>query len=103
MPAWRANALASILSFVVPATLGVRGGYDIVHAQGLCGLRQNVTTVHMCQGGWFDALRQVQGRLSLLQRLSRALVVPLEWLTYRESFSPQVRLAGCSGISIVPM
>jgi glycosyltransferase involved in cell wall biosynthesis len=90
VPRWDWKALTTILTFILPATVLVRGRFDIIHAQGLCGLRQNVTTVHMCQGGWFDALRKVQGRLSLFQRLSRALVVPLEWLIYRESFSPQV-------------
>src|SRR5438270_7123410 len=48
VPAWRANALATIASFVLPATVLVRGNFDIVHAQGLCGLRQNVVTAHIC-------------------------------------------------------
>ena len=49
IPAWRRNALASILSFIVPATVLVRGHFDIIHAQGLCGFRHNVATAHFCQ------------------------------------------------------
>ena len=60
VPAWRPNALASILSFVLPATALVRGRFDIVHAQGLCGLRQNVITAHICQPAWFDGRRPVR-------------------------------------------
>src|SRR3954454_17727736 len=44
VPAWRPNALASILSFVLPGTIAVRGPFDVVHAQGLCGLRHDVAT-----------------------------------------------------------
>ena len=61
VPAWCASALASILSFVLPATAMVRGRFDIVHAQGLCGLRHNVATAHVCQPGWYDALVQANG------------------------------------------
>jgi UDP-glucose:(heptosyl)LPS alpha-1,3-glucosyltransferase len=78
VPAWRASALASILSFVVPGTLTVRGPYDIVHAQGLCGLRHNVATAHFCQPAWYDALARVNRRLSWKQWLSRVLITPLE-------------------------
>src|SRR5262249_1644899 len=56
VPAWRANALTCVLSFTVPATLMTRGPFDIVHAQGFCGLRQNVVTAHICQGAWGDAM-----------------------------------------------
>ncbi len=90
VPCWDWKSLTVILSFILPATLKLPRGFDIVHAQGLCGLRQNVTTAHMCQAGWFAALRQVQGRLSWVQRISRLILVPLEWLTYREWMSPQV-------------
>lgn len=78
VPAWRAYSLTSCLSFVVPATLGVRGDYDIVHAQGLCGLRHNVATAHFCQPAWYGALAQLNGRLSWRQWLVRSLLTPLE-------------------------
>jgi UDP-glucose:(heptosyl)LPS alpha-1,3-glucosyltransferase len=80
VPAWRANALASIVSFVLPATALVRGGFDIVHAQGLCGLRHNVATAHMCQPAWYAALARARGSLTWRQSLSRALITPLERL-----------------------
>src|SRR5262249_7764895 len=90
VPLWDWKALTTILTFILPATILVRGRFDVIHAQGLCGLRQNITTVHMCQEAWFDALHKIQGRLSLQQRITHASVVPLERLTYRESFSSQV-------------
>jgi len=80
VPAWRARALASILSFVLPATALVRGRFDIVHSQGLCGLRHNVATAHFCQPGWYDALVRANGALTWRQSLSRALITPLERL-----------------------
>lgn len=80
VPAWRRYALTSILSFVLPATAQVRGRFDIIHAQGLCGLRHNVATAHFCQPGWYDAMARANGRLTWRQLLSRALVTPLERL-----------------------
>ena len=80
VPAWRASALASILSFVLPATAMVRGRFDIVHAQGLCGLRHSVATAHFCQPAWYDALVRANGALTWRQSLSRALITPLERL-----------------------
>jgi UDP-glucose:(heptosyl)LPS alpha-1,3-glucosyltransferase len=78
VPAWRPNALASILSFVVPATLKVRGRYDVVHAQGLCGFRHNLATAHFCQTAWFDALAREGVRLTWRQQVFRRLVTGLE-------------------------
>jgi UDP-glucose:(heptosyl)LPS alpha-1,3-glucosyltransferase len=80
VPAWRPNALASILSFVLPGTAMARGQFDIIHAQGLCGLRHDVATAHFCQSGWYDALARANGRLTWRQSLSRALITPLERL-----------------------
>jgi UDP-glucose:(heptosyl)LPS alpha-1,3-glucosyltransferase len=90
VPAWEWKSLTFVLSFILPATLLIRERFDIIHAQGLCGLRQNVTTAHMCQEGWFRAMRQIQGRLRLVQQLTRLLLVPLEWLTYRKWLSSRV-------------
>lgn len=78
VPAWRRNALATIVSFILPATLAIRGKFDIVHAQGLCGLRHNLATAHFCQAGWFDALARQRVRLSGKQTVFRAAVTPLE-------------------------
>jgi UDP-glucose:(heptosyl)LPS alpha-1,3-glucosyltransferase len=84
VPAWRANALATILSFVVPATWQVRRGFDIVHAQGFCGLRQNVVTAHMCQAAWFQAVDRNSGPQPWRKRMFRAVTTRLEQLAYRE-------------------
>ena len=77
VPAWRSSALASILSFVVPATLMV-GKHDIVHAQGLCGLRHSVATAHFIQPAWHAAQAAFCGRITWRQRLAEWLVAPLE-------------------------
>ena len=83
VPAWRANALASILSFVVPATVLVRGRFDVVHAQGLCGLRQNVITAHICQPAWFEAADRYAGRPGMRKRVFREFVTRLDRLVMR--------------------
>jgi len=88
VPAIRRSALSTVLTFVVPATLMVRGGFDIVHAQGLCGLRQNVTTAHMVLGAWYDAILRETGRLTWKQRVFRAFGQSLERTTYRRRLSP---------------
>jgi UDP-glucose:(heptosyl)LPS alpha-1,3-glucosyltransferase len=90
VPAWRWKALTLILSFIIPSTLLVRGRFDVIHAQGLSGLRQTVTTAHICLAGWLDASRRINGRLTVAQHLARLLVVPLERLTFLPWFSPQV-------------
>jgi UDP-glucose:(heptosyl)LPS alpha-1,3-glucosyltransferase len=88
VPAWRPNALASILSFVVPGTLAVRGRFDVVHAQGLCGLRHTVATAHYCQPAWDAALARFGQRASWPKRASRRMVSGLE---KRALCQPQTR------------
>ena len=83
VPAWRANALASILSFVLPATVMVRGPFDIVHAQGLCGLRQDVITAHICQPAWFEAADRYAGRPAWRKWVFREVVTRLDRLVMR--------------------
>jgi UDP-glucose:(heptosyl)LPS alpha-1,3-glucosyltransferase len=83
VPAWRANALTTIASFVLPATVLGRGRFDIVHAQGLCGLRQDVVTAHMCQPAWFAATDRFAGRAGWRKRVFRGVVTPLERLALR--------------------
>ena len=60
VPAWRGNALTTVLSFALPATLQVGAGFDIVHSQGFCGFLGNVFTAHMCNAAWYRALRNSQ-------------------------------------------
>ncbi len=78
VPAWRLSALVGCLTFIIPGTFAVRGDYDIVHAQGLCGLRHNVATAHFCQPAWYAALKQMQGRLTWRQKINSWLITPLE-------------------------
>ena len=78
VPAWRASSLVSALSLVLPATVMVGGRFDIIHAQGLCGLRHNVATFHFCQPGWYEALVRANGAATWRQSLWRTLVTPLE-------------------------
>jgi UDP-glucose:(heptosyl)LPS alpha-1,3-glucosyltransferase len=82
VPAWRRSALISILSFAVSATFRVRGKFDIIHNQGLCGLRGNVYTAHICNRAWHRALRQVAGRLSFKEWVSGNTLSVLEYLFY---------------------
>src|SRR5690606_33770566 len=46
VPALRFSALATIFSFVVPASLMVGRGFDIVHAQGFTVFSPDVVTAH---------------------------------------------------------
>lgn len=64
VPANRMNVMTTLLSFIVPATWAVGGSYDIVHAQGACGLRQNVVTAHMCQAAWLESMTRNMGQPS---------------------------------------
>ena len=81
--AWRPNALAAILSFAVSATFQVPGGFDIIHNQGLCGLRGNVFTAHICVRAWHNALRRVSGRLAFHEWVSGNVLSVLDDLFYR--------------------
>jgi len=83
IPAWRANALTTIASFIMPAALLARGRFDIVHAQGLCGLRQDVVTAHICQPAWFAAADRYAGRPGWRKRVFRAVVTRLDRLVMR--------------------
>ena len=78
VPAWRLNALTTITSFIIPATVLVPRTFDIVHAQGLCGLFHNVATAHFCQTAWFNALGREGVRLSWKQRAFQSVVAGLE-------------------------
>ena len=83
VPAWTRNALASILSFVLPATVMVSRKFDIIHAQGFCSLRQNVVTAHVCHEAWYNAMLRHAGPQSWRKRLFYAVVISLERLAFR--------------------
>jgi UDP-glucose:(heptosyl)LPS alpha-1,3-glucosyltransferase len=79
VPAWRRTAVTTILSFVPPATLMVRG-FDIVHSQGLCGLRHDIATAHICSSAWSAAQCKQGQSPSLGQRIFGGIVCRLERL-----------------------
>jgi len=83
VPAWRANALTTVLSFAVPATLQVGGGFDIVHSQGFCGFVGNVFTAHMCNAAWYRALRNSEEGATLRESVFSTVASALEYWTYR--------------------
>ena len=79
VPAVRFSALATIFSFVVPASVMVGRGFDIVHAQGLTVLSPDVVTAHISNARWLEGRRLLEGDdLSWRERLFAALVVPAE-------------------------
>ena len=90
VPAVRANALATVATFTVPATLRVGRGWDIIHAQGACCLRFNVITAHICNAGWAEAQRRSRVARTWRQVLFERLVTPLEEATYRLSSRAEV-------------
>src|SRR5579864_7657498 len=85
VPAWRPSALPGVLTFAVQATLRVRGKFDIIHNQGLCGLRGNVFTAHICNRAWHRALRHSSGGLTFREWISRTTFSALEHLFYRNA------------------
>lgn len=79
VPAVRISALATIFSFVVPASMMVGRRFDIVHAQGLTVFNPDVVTAHISNQRWFEGRRLLEGNdLSWRERVFAALVVPAE-------------------------
>lgn len=79
VPAVRATALTTILSFAIPATRMVRHGFDIVHAQGFSIAGADVITAHIANARWLQRRAQFERqRLPWKERVFGALVTPLE-------------------------
>ena len=53
----RFSALATIFSFVLPASLMIGRGFDIVHAQGLTVLSPDIVTAHISNARWLEGRR----------------------------------------------
>ncbi len=87
VPALRFNALASVLSFIIPSSWLVwrNGPFAIVHAQGFCGLSQNLVTAHITQAGWFNAIDRLGLKQSWKKRIFRFVVSRLERTVFRPS------------------
>lgn len=83
VPAWRANALTTVLSFVLPVTFQIGRGFDIIHSQGFCGLRGNVFTGHICNRAWHRALQELEGGATFRESVFDAIGSTLEYSLYR--------------------
>jgi glycosyltransferase involved in cell wall biosynthesis len=95
VPASRLNVMTTLLSFALPATWMTNSGYDIVHAQGFCSLRQNVVTAHMCHRGWREATARHTGPAGWRKRLFYAVA---DWFDrYTFSRARARRLIAVSG------
>jgi UDP-glucose:(heptosyl)LPS alpha-1,3-glucosyltransferase len=89
VPAWRATALTTVLSFSLPALLKVRGDYDIVHIQGFCGPKGNVITTHQCNEAWYRALERFD-TVTWRDRIFRLFTSRLEEKLYHDSSNAHV-------------
>jgi glycosyltransferase involved in cell wall biosynthesis len=79
VPALRASALTTILSFYAMASARVGRSFDIVHAQGAVLPAPDVVTAHISNARWREGRQAIEGgRLSWKERLFAACVVPLE-------------------------
>lgn len=79
VPALRASALTSIFSFLIPATLMARKGFDIVHGQGMSLFGADVITAHISNERWLEGRQLLEGDgLSWKERLFGTLVIPAE-------------------------
>jgi UDP-glucose:(heptosyl)LPS alpha-1,3-glucosyltransferase len=83
VPAWRANALTTVVTFALPATFQIGRGFDIVHSQGFCGLRGNVLTSHICNRAWHLALQKLEGGATFRESAFNAVASTLEYAVYR--------------------
>jgi UDP-glucose:(heptosyl)LPS alpha-1,3-glucosyltransferase len=90
VPAWRANAFTTVLSFAAPVTLQVGGGFDIVHSQGFCGLVGNVFTAHMCNSAWHQALQKLGEGATARESVFNVVTGALEHALYRFARNAEV-------------
>ncbi|HTS47019.1 MAG TPA: glycosyltransferase family 4 protein [Bryobacteraceae bacterium] len=83
VPAWRANAFTTVLSFILPVTFQIGRGFDIIHSQGFCGFRGNVFTAHICNRAWHVALQRLEGGATFRESVFNAMGTTLEHGLYR--------------------
>ncbi len=85
VPALRATAMTTILTFPFGNWWRVRETFDVLHGQGLCAFALDVATAHICQWAWLAVLRERDGHLSARHRLFRELVGRWERALYHPS------------------
>ena len=78
VPAWTWREITKVLSFILPATWNAPKNFDIVHSQGLCGLRHDLTTTHFIQPAWFRELKKRNQKSGLGSLFWTRIVAPLE-------------------------
>lgn len=83
VPAWRANALTTVLSFALPVTFQIGYDFDIIHSQGFCGFRGDIFTGHICNRAWHLALKRIEGGVSWRERLFNLVATTFEHGVYR--------------------
>lgn len=89
VPAWRRDALATIVTFIPFATARVRrGSFDVVHAQGVTTWSADVSTAHICAASWFAAQRREGLAPGWKQEVFERVVAPLERRFYRGGSAP---------------
>jgi UDP-glucose:(heptosyl)LPS alpha-1,3-glucosyltransferase len=90
VPAWRANALTTVLSFALPVTFQVGGDFDIVHCQGFCGILGNVFTGHMVNEAWHVALNKLGGGATARETVFNIITGAMEHAMYRYARNSEV-------------
>ena len=78
VPALTWRDICKVLSFILPSTLLAPNGFDVIHAQGLCGLRHDVTTTHFITAAWYHELRKRKKNLPLISFCWEKVVTVLE-------------------------
>lgn len=87
VPAWRANVLTTIFSFLAAAGSGLkRASPDLIHTQGLACWSADVITVHVCNA----ARRHHLVGQNFRARLFTRLIAPFEKAFYRQRRAGQL-------------
>lgn len=90
VPAVRATALTTILSFPLPATRLLGRGFDVVHAQGFVCSGANVITAHICNATWYASRRRSVDAIRATEHVFAAIVNRLERRLFRGSTEAEV-------------
>jgi glycosyltransferase involved in cell wall biosynthesis len=83
VPAWRANALSTVVTFALPSTFQISPNFDIIHSQGFCAFRGNVFTTHRCNRAWHLALQEFEGGATFRESVFNTTATMLEHAIYR--------------------
>lgn len=87
VPALTSRELLKVLSFILPATWIIQKNFDIVHSQGLCGLKHDLSTVHIVQSEWLKKNLKSKKGNSFGSLAWKLLVVPLEKFVFSRTCS----------------